>query len=395
MRAPLAWLTVVLVAGTAAPLAARQATGPEARIWFDRGGEPLVQRGDRVRIYYRVSEDAYVAILHIDTDGSVQLVFPEEPRQPNLVRGGRDYRLLQRSSAYWYVEENPGVGYYFILASWEPLDLSAVDFSRADRSWDLRRIGSEVDRDPFLAMDAYVARLIPDWDVVPYGLDYAEYDVGDHYDYPRFLCYDCHTRRPFHVWDPYYSACLAFDVYAWDDPWFYVGSRYRGDYVVLPRRRGDPRFEFKERGSGAPEWTDRARRRADSPAVERTPVLLGRQPRTRRPGGADVPDPGGWTVGGRRGADPDRSGRTVDPRGRDGPVPRRDAPALAPPGGGERRPAPSPRVEPRRPGASDPPVTRRPSGAATRRPDASSGRRPDPASRGSAAATPRRRPGGA
>ena len=46
-----------------------------ARVWLDRGEEPVLQRGERARIYYRVSESAFVAIFHIDTNGLVQMVF--------------------------------------------------------------------------------------------------------------------------------------------------------------------------------------------------------------------------------------------------------------------------------------------------------------------------------
>src|SRR5690606_28816370 len=38
-----------------------------ARIWFDRGDEPVLAPGDRVRIYYRAATDAFVAIFNIDT----------------------------------------------------------------------------------------------------------------------------------------------------------------------------------------------------------------------------------------------------------------------------------------------------------------------------------------
>ena len=48
----------------------------EARVWLDRGAEPVLQRGERARIYYRVSESAFVSIFHIDTNGNLRMVFP-------------------------------------------------------------------------------------------------------------------------------------------------------------------------------------------------------------------------------------------------------------------------------------------------------------------------------
>ena len=96
----------------------------EARVWLDRGDEPVLQRGDRVRVYYRTSLDAYTAIFRIDTDGRVTLVQPAHPGVEELTRGGRDYRLVFPRSAQWVVGEYPGIGYYFIVAAEQPLDFS-------------------------------------------------------------------------------------------------------------------------------------------------------------------------------------------------------------------------------------------------------------------------------
>jgi hypothetical protein len=233
----------------------------EARIWLDRGDEPLLQRGDRVRIYYRTSADAYIAIFHIDTDGSVQLLQPRAPDDDYLARGARDYRLLFPQSPYWFVDEYPGKGYFFMLASPEPFDFSAFDYARYDRGWDLTRVGRTVYQDPYAAIDDYVAKLLPDWETVPYALDFIAYDVGEHHEYPRFLCYDCHGFRTYASWNPYTYACSSFRVVIWDDPYFYPAYRYRGTRVVFAQPpRGIVRFEFKERAAGE-GWTPITRTR--------------------------------------------------------------------------------------------------------------------------------------
>ncbi|MGW8267833.1 MAG: DUF4384 domain-containing protein [Longimicrobiales bacterium] len=101
----------------------------EARVWLDRGQEPVLQRGDAVRLYYRTSEDAFVAIFHIDTNGTTRLVFPNSPQENHYARGGRDYRVLFPGSTYWYVEDYPGMGYFFIVASPEPFDFTELRYS--------------------------------------------------------------------------------------------------------------------------------------------------------------------------------------------------------------------------------------------------------------------------
>jgi hypothetical protein len=143
----------------------------EARVWLDRGHEPVLQRGEAVRVYYRVSESAFVAIFHIDTNGTTRLVFPTSPQENHFARGGRDYRVLFPGSSYWYVGDDPGMGYFFIVASPEPFSFADLRYSHYDGGWDLSFVGRQVYGDPYLAMDDYVAALIPDWEYIPYGLD--------------------------------------------------------------------------------------------------------------------------------------------------------------------------------------------------------------------------------
>ena len=144
---PAAATLLVLSAAAAAPDAGRAqvALGPALE----------------ARVYYRAARDAYVAIFHIDTDGTSRLVFPRSPDEDHYVRGGRDYRLLFPLSPYWYVEDQPGVGYYFIVASFQRFDLSSFRFSHYDYGWDLSLVGRHVYRDLYLAMDYLRGRAPP------------------------------------------------------------------------------------------------------------------------------------------------------------------------------------------------------------------------------------------
>jgi len=226
---------------------AQELPGLEARVWLDRGEEPVLQRGSQVRVYYRTSEDAYAAIFRIDTDGVISMVFPQHPGAIEVVRGGRDYRLLFPDAPLWSVGDEPGVGYFFMVASPEPLDFSAFAYDER-LGWDLGPVSGVVYEDPYVAIDDYVAELVPGWEVVPYALDFLTYHVGNTYSYPRFLCYDCHTARPYASWNPYDVACTSFRVVIWDDPYFYPTYRYSGTSVVVARpARSLPRYEFVTR----------------------------------------------------------------------------------------------------------------------------------------------------
>jgi hypothetical protein len=247
--------TLVAFASLARASHAQETAGAlEARVWLDRGEEPVLRRGEDVRVYYRTSEDAFAAIFRIDTDGRVHLLYPQHPNAIDVVRGRRDYRLLLPHAPAWRVTEDPGVGYYFIVASPEPLDFSSFPYDRR-HGWDMSAVGDVVYTDPYVAIDDYVARVVPGWEQVPYALDFLTYSVGETYSYPRFLCYDCHTYQRYSTWNPYDYTCSTFRVVIWDDPYFYPRYRYSGvNVVVAPRpvRASLPRYEVTRRAVGDP-----------------------------------------------------------------------------------------------------------------------------------------------
>src|SRR2546425_8087185 len=52
-----------------------------------------------------------------------------------------------------------------------------------------------------------------DYDITPYY-------VQQHYDYPRFLCYDCHSYVSYPYWSPYDYTCVRFRIVVFDDPYY-------------------------------------------------------------------------------------------------------------------------------------------------------------------------------
>ncbi|MGD2045259.1 MAG: DUF4384 domain-containing protein [Gemmatimonadota bacterium] len=252
MRA-LALITLITTALAAPGLRAQTSGedgGLQARVWLDRGSEPVLRRGETVRIYYQTTENAYAAIFRIDTDGQISLIYPQDPTMEERLQGGVDYRLIFPSAPIWRVDEDPGVGYFFMVASRERLDFSAFAFD-PQYGWDLDAVGRVVYEDPYVAIDDYVAQLIPNWEDAPYALDFITYNVGDTYTYPRFLCYDCHDARPYAAWNPYAVPCTTYRVVIYDDPYFYPYYRYSGRAVVVaPRVVAQPRYAVAVRAPG-------------------------------------------------------------------------------------------------------------------------------------------------
>ena len=225
---------------------------PKIELWTNRGDAAVYTRGERVRLYFRLDQDAYVTIFRVDTDGRVRVLFPRDPWEDNFARGGRDLEVDGRAlgSDAFSIDDYPGVGYLFAVTSADPFVYDQIE---SGDHWDYRVIADgRVKGDPYVAMTDLAQRIVPegysDWDY-----DVISYNVGQHYDYPRFLCYDCHTYVSYSYWDPYYYSCVRFRMFVYDDPWYYPYRYYGSRRVVYGRPyRAQPRFIFKDWGGNQP-----------------------------------------------------------------------------------------------------------------------------------------------
>ncbi len=225
---------------------------PKIEMWTNKGDAAVYDRGDRVRLYFRLDQDAYVTIFRVDTDGRVRVLFPRDPWEDNFARGGKDLEVdgtALRSEAFT-IDDYPGQGYLFAVASADPFVYDQIE---SGDHWDYRVIADgRVKGDPYVAMTGLAQRIVPDgyadWDY-----DVISYNVNQHYDYPRFLCYDCHSYVSYSYWDPYDYSCVRFRVFVYDDPWYYPYRYYGDSRVVFVRPyRPQPRFIFKDLGTERP-----------------------------------------------------------------------------------------------------------------------------------------------
>jgi hypothetical protein len=231
---------------------------PRVQVWTDRGEDPYAS-GQGVRVHFRAQDDAYVTIIRIDTDGRVRVLFPHEPWEDNFARGARDYEVQGQSYRdAFYIDDYPGVGYIFAIAAADPFTYDGLE--RNDH-WDYRVIANgRVHGDPYVAVTDLAQRMLPDgnsaWDY-----DVASYYVQQHYDYPRFLCYDCHSYVSYSTWRPYDYTCVRFRIVVFDDPYYYPYRTYGDSRVVFTRPlRPEPRFIFKDR-QGSDAFITRIRER--------------------------------------------------------------------------------------------------------------------------------------
>src|SRR5216117_872160 len=366
-------LLSVLTVADRAPARAPTSGDYRARIevWTNRGDDPYGS-GQSVRVYFRADQDAYVTILRVDTDGRVRVLFPREPWEDNFARGGRDYEVLNGSDrAAFYIDDFPGEGYVFAVTAADPFVYDAIE---SGDHWDYRVIADgRIRGDPYVALTDLAQRIVPggysDWDY-----DLVPYYVQQRYDYPRFLCYDCHTYVGYPFWVPYDYTCTRFRIVVFDDPYYYPYRYYGGTRVVFTRPyRPEPRFIFKDR-QASDAFITRVRERPVNDDRRRDVGVRGRdlggtgvipppniQPPRRRPGSEDQGDDRGR---GRRPDQPDQRDRPGQRDHRDRPDQpdhrdepgRLDRPARTP-AQPERRAAPEerrradpppPRAEPRR-----------------------------------------------
>lgn len=241
---PVAGPAVVQQQGPSGPPA------PSVEVWTDHDG--VYHRGDRVRVRFQTDEDAYVTVFRVDTDGRVRVLFPLDPWEDNFARGGHKYEVEARGGGGSFrVDDYPGEGYLFAIASADPFNYTT--YVRGDH-WDYREIaaGGRITGDPYVALGDLISAIVPA-NYVAYSYDVAPYYVDQHYEYPRFLCYNCHTYAAWPYWDPYGASCSRFRIVIYDDPYYYPAYRYRGTRVVYHRPRVIvPRYVFKDRTPDEP-----------------------------------------------------------------------------------------------------------------------------------------------
>jgi uncharacterized protein DUF4384 len=319
MFASLGLLSLLTVSG--GPPAAQPAA-PSSRtrveVWTNRGDDPY-NTGQPARVSFRTEQDAYVTILRVDTDGRVRVLFPREPWEDNFARGGRDYEVTGGGEGTaFFVDDYPGVGYIFAVTAPDPFVYDAIE---SGDHWDYRVIADgRIRGDPYVALTDLAQRIVPDgytdWDY-----DIVPYYVQQHYDYPRFLCYDCHSYVSYPFWSPYDYTCVRFRIVLYDDPYYYPYRYYGGTRVVFTRPlRPEPRFIFKDR-QGSDAFITRVRERSVNDEQRRDVGVRGRDL-----GGIGVIPPPNVRQRVQRSTGGDQGGSGDDGRGHGRPRERPDHP---------------------------------------------------------------------
>ncbi len=96
-------------------------------IWTDKKRYRI---GEEIRFYFRTSRDCYLTLIDYETNGNVQVLFPNRYYQSHYVRAGKTYILPGSEYGFKLIVEPPtGIEKIKAIATTEPLILFDLDFA--------------------------------------------------------------------------------------------------------------------------------------------------------------------------------------------------------------------------------------------------------------------------
>ena len=105
---------------------------PVVKLRFE--GSSLFSYGEPVRVWFNVSQDAYVIVARVDANGHLTLLYPSSRTMSSGVEGQRDIPIRgRRGAASFYATDRMGGGFVFAMASYDPFDLSRLGLRDFDR----------------------------------------------------------------------------------------------------------------------------------------------------------------------------------------------------------------------------------------------------------------------
>lgn len=170
------------------------------------GGKGSVLRPGRdIRLTFQTNKDAYVVIYNIDSEGYINLLFPNNGTIKKVRGRTVHYLPDENSGVYWEAGGKTGIEYIHAVA------VSDLDRLKEDEIYFLaqnRKQSEEkrfrIDMDPFLAFNMIDEELLVD-SGQELATDYTYFYVNRKVDYPRYLCAKCHGHDDFN--DPYAEDC--------------------------------------------------------------------------------------------------------------------------------------------------------------------------------------------
>jgi hypothetical protein len=256
-------LTALVVIGGWICLPALAAASTLAvEVWTDRGNEAIYQPGEVLQVQTRATDDAYLLVYEIDSQGYVHVLFPFN--SGNTLVAANDIVAIppDQSDQALVVQDPTGQDFIVAIASRQPFEdlpwyLRPYNAQGADIGYVNKPDAEEgvtadgqIVGDPFVAMERIRRRVCktPD-DATAFATSYTTYYVHQQVRYPRYICADCHRPDQWSWWDgfdPYYSQCSVVDFrvnwsWGWGPGYWFGAVPY---YVYIPRTTCPPRYRW-------------------------------------------------------------------------------------------------------------------------------------------------------
>ena len=195
---------------------------PNVQVWLDYSRYGY---GDLIRPYVASDPEAYITVVRVSSDGTLQVLYPRLPGQQVKYTPSQfaNDRLPAATTSAFLIRESRGIGFVFAIASYYKFN---YQYYSSRNSWSPTRLTSAGRfGSPFQIVRSFVEEITEGSD--SYSMDYVMYEVnGDAYR-TRYS-----SRFRGYAYDDYYSLCLnAFSS-------FYSGycrgySGYGYPYVVV------------------------------------------------------------------------------------------------------------------------------------------------------------------
>jgi hypothetical protein len=201
---------------------------PTVDVWLDQF---TYTSGQTIRANFESDNGAYVTVVRVTTDGRLYVLYPRRPdQQRRYASSRRDNNEIPFSSdPAYYIDEPPGTGFVFAIASFDRFDYSRYSWGSR---WRDPRLATTL-ADPFAVVSSFVSQTL---DVrSAYTFDYEQYEVRRGGRYAGHFRYG----NRFYGDDAYYG-CLRQFGYAADYYCNTYGIIYGGPVVIgrtIPARK--------------------------------------------------------------------------------------------------------------------------------------------------------------
>ena len=199
---------------------------PVVKLWIE--GPSVLSYGAPVRVWFNVSEDAYVIVARVDANGHLTLLYPSSRTMSAGVEGNRDMAIRgRRGAASFYATDRMGGGFIFAMASYDPFDLSRLglrDFDRYVTGTYVGRPSRVYIGDPHRVVTRFASMVTFSQDS-PYDYAVEYYQV----DAPYYVSSVGYSR----FCNGYYGGYRPGMQERWDDELYYgdgFGGRYDCNY---------------------------------------------------------------------------------------------------------------------------------------------------------------------